>query len=337
MPAAILDTRFTPDGGRLAVFAEGTFAVWRTPDTAPPLPLVAPTAAPQGNPAYSGAGDIFRDGSLVAAGTMAGTVLLMDVSNPNQPVATIEGEPQEVLAVAFSPDGTLLAVGGRDNAVSIWDVTEPRRPRLRTVFATPADVVLSVEWKPDSSLLAVASADNHAYLVDPDAPHRVTRLDGLRSYVYTATFTPDGDRIAIGGVDGTVLVWDVRDPSKPKRIGPPIAGPSSRILQLTFHPTKPLVAASVIDGTIWLWNTSDAEHPTRTAVLAPTGSPLSAGVFRPTGDLLLAAGGDRVVRTWRADTEAVITDLCAGIGDLITEQEWHTHLPDLPYRPPCRD
>jgi WD40 repeat protein/transcriptional regulator with XRE-family HTH domain len=342
MPAAILDTRFTPDGSRLAVFAEGTFAVWKTPDTAPPL--VPPTAAPEGSPAFSGAGDISHDGGLVAAGTMAGTVLFMDVSNPGSPLATtdvppqMEG-PQEVLAVAFSPDGTLLAVGGRDGAVSIWDVTEPRQPRLRAIFRTPEDVVLSVEWKPDSRLLAVASADARVYLVDlddPDVPHTRATLDGLSSYVYTATFTPDGNRIAIGGVDGTVLLWDVRDPGRPKRIGPPIAGPSSRILQLAFHPTKPLLAASVIDGTVWLWDTSDAEHPTRTAVLAPTNSPLSTGVFRPTGDLLLAAGGDRTVRTWRTDTEAVITDLCAGIGDPITEQEWRTHLPDLPYRPPCR-
>jgi WD40 repeat protein len=142
--------------------------------------------------------------------------------------------------------------------------------------------------------------------------------------------------LAVGGVDKIVILWDVSDPATPRRIGRPITGPAGRINELSFHPHGHLLAASLIDGSTWLWNTADPEHPARTAVLSPSSSSLNTAAFRPIGDLLVTGGGDRRLHTWRSDENAVIATICAGTGDPITEQEWNTYLPDLPYQPPCR-
>lgn len=331
--APIFDTRFNGSGTQLAVFAEGGFTLWDTSDPDRPEPL---TSTITGTDAvFSGSGDL--SGNLVAAGTTGGEVHLLDVSDPRRPRlrARLGGSEEEVAAVAFNPDRSRLAAAGRDSSVRIWDVTG-KEPQLITVFDAPREVVLDLDWNPAGTLLAAASADSDVYLFDVSGtPSRRARLEGLDSYVYSAEFSPSGKVLAVAGVDGVVILWDVTDPAAPLRIGQPVSGPAGRILDLGFHPTRDLLAAGVIDGSTWLWNVSDPAHPVRTAVLSAATSPLNTAVFRPTGDLLVSGGSDGRLRSWRTDEDAVISAICAGAGDPITEREWRTYLPDIPYAPPC--
>ncbi|GHH42794.1 hypothetical protein GCM10017774_39730 [Lentzea cavernae] len=329
----VFDTRFNGDGTRLAVFAEGGFTLWDTSDPTARAPLTG-TITGEGA-VFSGAGDL--SGDLVAAGTAGGEVHLLDVSDPRRPRprARLGGSQEEVTAVAFNPGRSRLAAAGRDSSIRIWDVTG-EQPRLITVFDAPREVVLDLDWNPAGTLLAAASADRGVYLFDlSGTPSPRARLEGLDSYVYSTEFGPSGNVLAAGGVDGVVILWDVTDPAAPVRLGQPLRGPAGRIQDLGFHPEKDLLAASVIDGSTWLWTVSDPAHPVRTAVLSATSSPLNTAVFRPTGDLLVAGGGDGRLRSWRTDEEAVISAICAGVGDPITEREWRAHLPDVPYAPPC--
>lgn len=319
--------RYSGDGDRLAVFAEDGISLW---DKGVPLA--------QGlTGAFSGAGDISRDGRLLAAGTVDGDVVLLDLTDPVRPRRTALGAVgNKVEAVAFSPDGSMLAAGGEDGAVRIWDLTRPGAPPA--LFSTPEDVVLDVSWRSFGRLLAVASADTHVYLVDvtdSTVPRLRARLDGALDYVYSAVFRPDGHVLAAAGADGDVRLWNVGDPDKPEPIGSPVMGPMGRILELSFHPSGNRLAASVSDGTVWLWNVTDPGRPTRSAVFADLGSPLNTTVFHPTDAVLAAGGDDGAVHVWRTDESRVIANICHGVGDPITRREWRTHLPNVPYDPPC--
>ncbi|HEX6356238.1 helix-turn-helix domain-containing protein [Actinophytocola sp.] len=330
-PASIGGTRFSADGTRLAVFAGGDVSVWDTSDLGAPVLLTRGLTGP-----FSGAGDISRDGRLLAAGTLDGDVLLYDLADPVRPrrIDVLGGQARKVDKVVFSPDGTTLAAGGEDTSVRIWALT-PGGARLASVFAVPGEAVLDLSWRPSGGDLAVASADGHVYLLDvadPESPRQMARIDAANN----AVFSRDGTLLATGGPSGGVQIWDVRDPAAPRRLGATAAGATGRILELSFHPHENLLAASVIDGTVSLWDISDPTRPTRTAVLANAGSPLNTAVFHPAADLLAAGGDDRVVRTWHTDESAVIADICASIGDPITQREWRTHVPDVPYTPPCR-
>ncbi|MET9230096.1 hypothetical protein [Lentzea sp. NPDC003310] len=327
----VQDTAFSRDGTRLAVFAEGSAALW-DPESLRPLGGDVPAPPTP----FSGAGDLSADGTLLAAGTVGGDVEVVDVRDPARPAvrAVLGGSRQEVVAVAFSPDGSKLAAAGRDSAIRVWDLTGPR---LVAVLDDPRDLVLDLAWNPRGTHLAAASGDSHVYLVSvTGTPRVVARLDGLDSYAFSATFSGSGDVLAAGGVDGEVLLWDVRDPASPRRVGPPLAGPAGRILELAFQPGGDLLAASVIDGSAWLWNVADPAKPSVVAVVSESTSPLGTAVFRPGGDRVFAGGGDGRLRTWRTDENAVAAAICATTGDPMTEHEWRAQFPDLAYAPPCR-
>jgi WD40 repeat protein len=324
-PAPIGDLRYNDDGDRLAIFAEGDISLWHDGGR---LADLAGT--------FSGAGDLSPDGGTLAAGTIDGDVLLFDVSDPEHPrqFAALGAAGRKVEAVAFSQDGTLLAAGGEDATVRIWHTATRGKP---AVFPAPSDTVLDLSWQNAGTGLAAASADGHVYLVDttdPSDPRQEARLDG--GVMHSATFSPDGHLLATAGADSLVRLWDVSDLGAPHLVTTPFTGPTGRVLDLSFHPRGNLLAAGVIDGTVWLWHTKDPTHPTRAAILANTGSPLNSAVFRPKTNTLTAGGSDRTVHLWNTNESAVINTICTTTGDAITRREWRTHLPDVPYSPPCR-
>jgi WD40 repeat protein len=149
-----------------------------------------------------------------------------------------------MLALHFSPDGKWLAGANRDRAVRIWQLAPgPNQFRIVKLFYDYAGGnVTSVRWSPDSRFLAVGDRRGRVLVraFDPsrdlwddamvtefqDVPWRgipywmKTHIDAVtkdpvwmeegHKVVWNVRFSPDGRRLAAGGTDGSVNVYEAR-------------------------------------------------------------------------------------------------------------------------------
>jgi len=331
---------FTADGSRLAAFSGAETGQWDVTDRHARL-LAAPLTEPVDGPAFSGAGAMSPDGSLLAHGSLSGEVLLYDVSDPAEPqllAPPLGGSDALVEAVLFSPDGRLLVAGGVDTDVRVWQLDDPAAPELLAVLDAPSEIVLNLAFGPDGGLLAAPSADNHAYLFDlsdPADPVDLGRVGGFSSETYAAAFSPDGQLLATAGSDAEVRLFDLTDPADPQPVGAPVQGPSGRIYDLSFDATGTRLAGAVVDGRTWLWDVEVAAAPEVLAVLGTGTSPVYAVAFHPDGDRLAASGAAGEVTLWSLGEAGAAAAICRDVGDAITDREWQVHLRDRAYAPPC--
>ena len=331
---------FAADGSRLAAFSGAETGQWDVTDRHA-LRLATPLAGPVDGPAFSGAGAMSPDGSLLAHGSLSGEVLLYDASDPATPqllAPPLGGSEALVEAVLFSPDGRLLVAGGVDTDVRIWRLDDPTAPELLAVLEAPTEIVLNLAFGPDGDLLAAPSADNHVYLFDltrPSDPVALGRVGGFASEAYAAAFSPDGRLLATAGSDAEVRLFDLNDPADPQPVGDPVQGPSGRIYDLSFDASGTRLAGAVVDGRTWLWDVEVATAPEVLAVLGTGTSPVYAVAFHPDGDRLAASGAAGEVTFWSLDEAGAMAEICRGVGDAITDREWQVHLRDRPYAPPC--
>jgi Planctomycete cytochrome C/WD domain, G-beta repeat len=116
--------------------------------------------------------------------------------------------PAPITALAFSPDARRLAVGGYYE-VTIWNLDDTQL--VRRIGGLP-ERITGLAWHPQTGRLAVAGGSPAQWgsvaLVDPatDAPPRF--LCDLSDTALCVAFSPDGTRLAAGGADRALRLFD---------------------------------------------------------------------------------------------------------------------------------
>jgi WD40 repeat protein len=143
------------------------------------------------------------DGMYIASGGHDKTVRVWDGTsrNPN-PIFTYNDHSEGVSALAWSPDSKRIASGAYDKTVRVWDATTGKN---QIVYQGHTSEVYAVAWF--GKRIVSASTDKTAQIWDASNGRHIFTYQGHTGEIYAVAWSPDGTRIASGGQDGIVQVW----------------------------------------------------------------------------------------------------------------------------------
>lgn len=224
------------------------------------------------------ANGLARDPAAEGSVRRATKVALIRALASVPPVAlTLSGHRGSVRRVAFTPDGGMLASASFDGRIILWDTTTGKK--LDELTGHP-EGVYALAFSGDGRRMASCDAGGKIRLwsvegrkVTPVGPDNlnddsITRGAGHRGKVTTLSFSPDGSKLATGGWDNHVIVWDVADPTKPrivartKKGGRPQDRHSSVVYSVVFNPDGEQLVSGDWNGEVrvWRWNANGTEQ-----------------------------------------------------------------------------
>jgi WD40 repeat protein len=203
-----------------------------------------------------------------------------------------------IQAVAYSPDGGYLVTGKANGALEIWDA-RTGKPAGTGTLGKHDQAVRGVLFSHDGRHLASTSVVGRVKLWDatrlPAVQERLTlaaRVPGPRPGLNMA-FSPDGRRLATGGPDHSVDVWNVQDGQKVQSL----TGHTGDVYTVAFSPDAGgrWVASGGEDGTVKVWDTRTGKPAL--SFRGHTGL-VSSLAFSPDGRWLYSGSRDKTAKVW---------------------------------------
>jgi WD40 repeat protein/serine/threonine protein kinase len=234
-------------------------------------------------------------GYAVAVGDPA--VELLDAAG--KLVRTLTATGAKVIRVAVSADGGQIAGGSEDGVIRVWEADSGRLLHTLTGHHGP---VTGLRFHPDSGALVTVGLDGTLQvwnLADRSAKPRVISRPAVR--FHCVAVSPDGKRVAVGGSDSAVRVWDTATWVEQ----PALRGHTGDVLSVRFAPDSLLVASGSRDHTVRLWDTATGKA---VGVLPAHLDAVFALDFSPDGRALATASLDRSIQ---------VVDVASGLESLI--------------------
>lgn len=182
------------------------------------------------------------DGTTLLIGDLSGRLMRIDLATQTvtQSIETGAG----IYSIHIAPDGARFVTGHAGGAVRLWEFESFAPVAERQ--AAPG-VIFEVRYSPDGTQI-LAGGDTLSLLSASDLA-TIRTFSGHRGAVIGVAWHPDGKRIATGGADRAIRIWNPLDGTNTLTLH------GHRLLaqRLAFSDDGKLLASTSDDGTLRLW------------------------------------------------------------------------------------
>jgi eukaryotic-like serine/threonine-protein kinase len=206
-----------------------------------------------------------------------------------------------ITCLAFSPDGQRIIATSEDQRARVWDSASGKE-----LFSVNG--AWSAAFSPDGQRFVTVGGDvfetvngisrklSSVKVFEAAGGQELLTLIGHSNGIWSVAFSPNGQRIATGGLDGTAIVWEASSGKELLTFTPEQEhGLGWSIYSIAFSPDSRRIVTGSGDQTAKVWEVASGKE---LLTLKDHRAPVNSVAFSPDGQRIVTGSDDGTAKVW---------------------------------------